>query len=581
MQTMRKLLRDLPGRWSAVRDLCSGPCAAGMRRPSLQGRIHGGSGAEIPDSATTTAMHRGPVLAWTFPALALLALVLALPATADVLHRGTTAEPNSLDPHLATGGAAAPILYDLGVGLTTLDAQGRVVPGAAESWTISDDGLTYTFTLRPDLKWSDGSPLTAEDFRWSVERVVTPATASRFASFFFPLENARQILAGELDPAEIGVEIIDERTLVYRLVVPTPSFLETLASNVASPVPRAVIEEHGRQWTRAGRMLSSGAYRLAEWVPNSHVTLEKNPHFYDADMVSIPVVRYYPSENQATGLRRYRAGELDILLNFPADEMDWIERNLPGHMKVWPALAVNYLLLNLAREPFDDPRVREALSISIDREGLVSRLVTPGSLAAYTLTPGAVAGYEPPAPAWAEVPYRERVERARALLAEAGYSNRNPLQFDIVYDTLEENRRTVVALSSMWQQIGVRASPVNVEFNQLNRAARTGDFSVLRYTWFSPNDDPDTFLALLDSRNPNNYSSYRNSEYDRLLREANRQRDPEARMALLQQAEAMMLSEHPVVPVFFYTRRFLVKPHVAGFEPNSRGLNLSRYLSFR
>jgi oligopeptide transport system substrate-binding protein len=496
-----------------------------------------------------------------------------------VLHRGTSAEPNSLDPHIATGNSAAPILYDIGVGLTTLDAQGRVIPGAAESWTISDDGLTYTFTLRENLKWSDGSPLTAGDFAYSVRRVVDPATASRFASFFFPLENAREILAGRKDPAEVGVEITGERTLVYRLVAPTPSFLETLASNVASPVPRQVIEEHGRQWTRPGVMLTSGPYRLTEWVPNSHLQLEKNPHFYDADSVAIPVVRYYPSENQATGLRRYRAGELDILLNFPADEIGWIEQNLPGHMKVWPALAVNYLLLNMAKQPFDDPRVREALAISIDREGLVERLVTPGSLAAYSLTPGAVAGYEPPRPAWADTPYPERLARARTLLADAGFDNRNPLRFDVTYDTLEENRRTVVALAAMWQQVGVRASPVNVEFNQLNRAARTGDFTVLRYTWFSPNDDPDTFLALVDSSNPNNYSNYSNPEYDRLLREANALKDPAARMALLAEAEAMMLADYPAIPVFFYVRRFLVQPHVEGFVANARGLNLSRYLS--
>ena len=497
----------------------------------------------------------------------------------QVLHRGTSAEPNSLDPHIATGNSAAPILYDLGVGLTTLDAQGRVIPGAAESWTISDDGLTYTFTLRENLKWSDGSPLTGEDFLYSVRRVVDPATASRFASFFFPLENARDILGGRKDPAEVGVEATGERTLVYRLTAPTPSFLETLASNVASPVPRQVIEEHGRQWTRPGLMLTSGPYMLTEWVPNSHVQLEKNPHFYAADTVSVPVVRYYPSENQATGLRRYRAGELDILLNFPADELDWIEQNLPGHMKVWPALAVNYLLLNLAKEPFDDPRVREALAISIDREGLVERLVTPGSLAAYSLTPGAVAGYEPPRPDWADTPYPERLVRARELLAEAGFDSDNPLRFDVTYDTLEENRRTVVALAAMWQQVGVRASPVNVEFNQLNRAARTGDFTVLRYTWFSPNDDPDTFLGLVDSSNPNNYSNYRNPEYDRLLREANALKDPAARMEMLAEAEAIMLDDYPAIPVFFYVRRFLVQPHVDGFVPNSRGLNLSRYLS--
>ncbi len=513
-------------------------------------------------------------------AIALLAgTLVALPTAAGTLNRGTTAEPNSLDPHLATGASAAPILYDLGLGLTTLDAGGNVVPGAAESWTISDDGLTYTFRLRPNLRWSDGSSLSAEDFLYSVRRAVDPATASRFASFLFPLQNAREILAGKMKPAQLGVRMIDDRTLVYQLVTPTPSFLETLASNIGSPVPRAAIEAHGRQWTRPGRMLSSGAYRLTEWVPNSRITLEKNPYFYAADTVSIPVVRYYPSDNEATGLRRYRAGELDILLSFPGDEIDWIERNLPGQMKVWPALAVNYLLLNLARAPFDDRRVREALSISIDREGMATRLLTPGSLPAYSLTPPAVANYEPPQPAWASEPYQQRVLRARKLLADAGFGERNPLRFDVIYATNEENRRTTVALASMWRQIGVQANPMNVEFSQLNRAARTGDYATLRFTWFSPNDDPGTFLGLMDSGNANNYSSYANAAYERMLHEANSLREPKRRMDQLRQAEALMLEDYPVVPIFFYTRRFLVQTHVQGFVPNSRGLNLSRYLS--
>ena len=206
----------------------------------------------------------------------------------------SSAEPNSLDPHVATGNTASSILYDLFVGLTTFDAAGRLIPGAAESWKISADGLTYTFKLRPGLKWSDGSPLTSADFLYAVRRAVTPATASRFASFFYPVKNARRALKGEVPPEQVGVEAPDAATLVYRLAYPAPYLLQNLASNVASPVPRKQIEALGRQWTRPGKMVSNGPFRLTEWIPNDHVTLEKNPNFFDAANVQLDSVQLVP-----------------------------------------------------------------------------------------------------------------------------------------------------------------------------------------------------------------------------------------------------------------------------------------------
>jgi oligopeptide transport system substrate-binding protein len=509
--------------------------------------------------------------------LILLCGLCSVAAQAVQLSRGTAAEPNTLDPHRATGNSAAPILYDMNVGLTTFDVRGRVIPGAAESWTVTDDGLEYTFTLRPGLKWSDGSPISSTDFIYSARRLVTPATAARFASFFYAVENARAIVKGDKDPTELGIAAPDERTVVYRLEYPAAYFLQNLAANVAAPVPRSLIEEFGRKWTRAGRMLSNGAYRLVEFVPQSHVLLEKNPHFYAADSVAIDRVRYYPTQNLSTQLNRYVAGELDILLAFPPDKVEWIKENLPGQLLIWPALGTSYFLMNFERPPFDDLRVRKALSISIDREGLAAKILTPGEAPAYAVTPPAVSGYQVPRPAYADQPMAERLAEARRLMAEAGYTPANPLELVIRYDTREETRRLVVALASMWRPLGVKASPFNSDFITLNKAARTGDFAVLRYAWFAPNDDPITFLGLLESTNPNNYSAYRNPEFDARLRAANFMLDPAERLAALSEAEAEALEDFPVIPVYYFTRRFLVAPHVKGFQPNPRGLTLSRY----
>lgn len=536
-------------------------------------------------TAMLTSLHR-TARAARHPAVALAAAfaaaLLSYPAAAGgVLSRGSSAEPNSLDPHVATGNTASYVLYDLFMGLTTFDAAGKLVPGTAESWTVSPDGLTYTFTLRPGLKWSDGSPLTSADFLYAVRRAVTPATTSRFASFFFPVKNARRVLKGELPPEQVAVEAPDPRTVVYRLESPAPYFLQTLASNVASPVPRARVEALGRQWTRPGQMVSNGPFMLAEWVPNDHVTLVKNPNFFDAANVKLDKVNWYPSENQATSLKRYQAGEIDILLNFPNDQLPALRKSVPKEVKIWPGLLLGYVLLNNRKPPFDDPRVRRALAMAIDREGIAQKIVTPGSPPAYAMTPPAVSNYQAPSPDYAGKPMAARAAEARKLLAAAGYGPDKPLAFDLAYNTLEENRRLAVAMAAMWQAIGVRASPLNRDLIALNKNARTGDFQAMLYNWFAPNDDPYSFLSLLETSNPSNYSGYTNPAYDAALLTANAMIDPAQRFLALSQAEASMLADQPVIPVFFYVRRFLVKPYVVGFAENARGLNLSRWIEVR
>lgn len=519
----------------------------------------------------------------TWLALVAMACVL-LPGAAlaaGTLNRASSAEPNSLDPHIATGNTASYILYDLFMGLTTFDGAGKLVPGAAESWTISPDGLTYTFRLREGLRWSDGSPLTSADFLYAVRRVLTPATTSRFASFFYPVKNARRILKGEMPPEQVGVEAPDARTLIYRLESPAPYFLQNLASNVASPVPRAQIEALGRQWTRAGKMVSNGPFMLSDWVPNDHVTLVKNPNFFDAANVSLDQVNWYPSENQATSLKRYMAGEIDILLNFPNDQLAGLRKSIPKEVKIWPGLLNGYVLLNNSRPPFNDPRVRKALSMALDREGIVQKIVTPGSPPAYGMTPPSLTGYKGPVPDYAKLPMAQRAAEARRLLQQAGYGADKPLAFDLAYNTLEENRRLAVAMAAMWQAIGVRATPLNRDLIALNKNARTRDFQAMLYNWFAPNDDPYSFLSLAETGNPANYSGYSNAAYDAMLAKANATADPAMRFAMLSEAEAAMLADQPVVPVFFYVRRFLVKPYVEGFTENARGLSLSRWLAVR
>jgi ABC-type oligopeptide transport system substrate-binding subunit len=497
----------------------------------------------------------------------------------SVLRRGTAGEPASLDLHVATGNSASPILYDLFVGLTTYDQNGRVVPGVAESWEVADDGLAWTFTLRDDARWSDGSPLTASDFVYSARRAVDPATAARFASFFYPVRNARAIVRGRMPPEMLGVKAPDARHVQYELAHPAPYFAQIMAANIASPVPAAAIQEHGRRWTRAENMISNGPYKLAEWVPQSHVTLVRNPGFPDQDAITIDRVEYHPTQNLATSLNRFRAGELDVVLNFPPDEIEWLRKNLPDELRVSPSLALYYLLPNHRRPPFDDSRVRRALSLAIDRIGLVERLLPTGVAPSWSITPPGLSDYDGPAVDFAARDQSDRLTEARTLLAAAGYSAAKPLEFEYRYATQEENRKIAVALSAMWRAVGARVALVNVDFNSLNKSARTRDFDMLAYQWFAPYDDPGTFLALLQGGNPNNHSGYANTEYDLLLDAANAMLDPASRLVALSQAQSLAQQDDPFLPLYVYASRRLVSRDVVGWTDNTRGINPTRYLA--
>lgn len=506
-------------------------------------------------------------------------MALANPATAATLHRGTNSEPRSLDPHKAVGNSAAVILYDLFTGLMTLDAAGKLVPGVAESYSVSEDGLTYTFTLRDDAVWSDGTPLTADDFVYSFRRLLTPETAARFASQLSPIVNAQAINKGEKPPEALGVQAVDPRTLVVTLTQPTAYLPQLMSSNAASPVPRHVIEAEGRGWTRPEVMVSNGAYKLAEVMPATFIRAVKNEAFFDAENVAIDEIIFYPTENQGTSLSRFRAGELDIILNFPADQIDRIRETMPDSLHITPALGVYYLAPNIRKPPFNDPRVRRALNLAIDREAIVQRLLPPGTAAATNIVPPITAGYNGTPADFADTPIGERMAEARALLQDAGFGPDTPLAFSLKTDPIEQNRRIAVALTAMWQAIGAKVDTDTTGAADVNRDGRTGNFEMIRWTWFGPINDAATFLGLLESTNGANVTGYSNPVFDAKYRDANAERDPQKREALLAEAEAILNADQPIIPLYFHAGRRLVNPVVEGWVDNARSANLTRYLS--
>jgi oligopeptide transport system substrate-binding protein len=344
------------------------------------------------------------------------------------------------------------------------------------------------------------------------------------------------------------------------------------------PVPRHVIEKHGAEWTTPGTHVSNGAYVLVERVPQTRVKVVKNEKFYDAASVKIDEVNFFPTENLGTAFNRFRAMELDVALNFPPEQIGWIRANMAKELFVAPNLGVYYFLINNKKAPFTDRRVRKALSAAIDREGMIEKLFDTGVTPAYSLVPVVVPNYKVGVGDIAGRPQAARVAEAKTLLAEAGFGPGKPLKFALNFDTLEENRRMAVAMAAMWKPLGIEVELVNSEFRDIQRRARTGEYEVMRFAYFSPFADASGYLNLYRSTDSSNYAGFANAEYDALMEQANTTADMAKRAALLTQAETILMNDYAIMPIYHYAGRRLVHQYVKGWIDNARNQNQSRYL---
>jgi len=494
-------------------------------------------------------------------------------------HRGNGAEPATLDPHRAEDSASFEILRDLYEGLTTGTVEAKVVPGTAESWDVSPDGLTWTFTLRADAAWSNGDPVTATDFVAGFRRTVDPATASTYAQVLFPVKNAGAVNRGDLPPEALGVSAPDGRTFVVELAAPTPYFLSLLTHSATYPLHRASFAVHGEDFVRAGNMVSNGAYALDEWAVNSFVRLRRNPYYHGAENVQIDTVYYYPIEEHSAELQRYRAGELDFTQSVPNNQYDWIQANLGDELHVTPYLSTYFFVLDLTERPFDDARVRQALAMAVDRQTLVEKVLGGGQQGAWGLVPPGVDNYASAEYEWRDWPEERRLAEARRLYREAGYSADNPLEARILYNTSDNHRKIAVAVQEMIRSaLGADITVVNQEFKvMLETRKEPSRWEILRYGWTGDYNDPYTFLEIFRSDSPQNPAWYANPEFDRLLENASEEVDMGRRARLLRDAEQLLINDYPVIFAYFYVARHLVKPWVRGYRANIMDHNYSRH----
>jgi oligopeptide transport system substrate-binding protein len=531
---------------------------------------------------------KGWMMAAVLAALAGLAAVMIgrrshdLPPTqAVILRRGNGAEPETLDPHSARSEAALTLLRDVYEGLTEIGPDGTPKLAAADQCVISEDGLTYRFHVRAGARWSNGEPLVAEDFASAWRRLVDPRTGAQYSQLLASVQGAAQIAAGLAAPSTLGAHAQGPATLVVQLTRPTPYFLALLAHPATFPINRPSLEQFGRGFAKPGVMVSNGAFVLTRWDFGSHLVAMRNRHYWNDAATRVDGVEYYSITEPGAELRAFRSGALDVTSTIPGAQFAWIKQHMGRELHIAPQLGVYYLGLNLRRAPFDKSlKLRQALSMVIDRERLVQAVTGTGESPAYSFVPPQTFNYSPPLPEYAGWTMPRRIAQARQLLADAGMLQAPPA-IELRYNSNELHGRIAVAVARMWKEaLGVDTTLRAEEFKVLLQDIDRGDVTqVFRASWLADYDDAYGFLQVLQSGFGINLPHYSNAAYDALLARAANEVDAGRRRALLEDAERVMIADQPLIPLYFYVAKHLVSPQVGGWRDNPENVVYSKELS--
>ncbi|MEZ8113355.1 ABC transporter substrate-binding protein [Vibrio splendidus] len=492
-------------------------------------------------------------------------------AKVQELVRGNGTEVATIDPHKSQGVPESHVIRDLLEGLVNQDGEGNTIPGVAESWETTDN-KTFTFHLRKDAKWSNGDPVTAEDFVYSWQRAVDPATASPYAWYmeYTKMVNAKDIVAGKKDKSELGVKAVDANTLVVELDTAVPYFVMMMGHTTMKPVHQATVEKFGDQWTKPGNFVGNGAFAVDKWVVNERLVLKRNDQYWNNDKTVLNKVTFLPIENQVAEMNRFLSGEIDFTNELPTEHFKRLKKEYAEDVSVAGNLCTYYYIFNTKKAPFDDVRVRKAISYAIDRNVVSDAILAQGQKPAYFLTPEITAGFNPELPAYGKMSQKERNEEAARLLEEAGYGKDNPLNFNLLYNTSENHKKIAVALGSMWKKtLGLKVTLENQEWKTYLSSKDSGDFEVARAGWCGDYNEASSFLTLMKSNNTTGGVHYDSAEYDQIIDKALNSTSAEEREALYLEAEALMAKDMPIAPIYQYVKSRLLNPHVGGFPTNN------------
>ncbi|GME31864.1 MULTISPECIES: peptide ABC transporter substrate-binding protein [unclassified Pantoea] len=476
-------------------------------------------------------------------------------------------EPASLDPLKAVGLPEIQVIRDLFEGLTNQDAQGKIVPGVAQSWS-SNDNKTWVFTLRNNARWSNGEPVTAQDFVYSWQRLVDPKNSSPFAWFagLSGIENAAAITKGEMTPDKLGVVAQGKTQLKVTLDRPVPWFPALVANVALFPVPQKTIAQEGDSWTAPGKLVGNGAYQLSERVVNEKIVLVRNPGYWDDAHSVLTKVTFVPLNEESSATKRYRANDVDITESFPKNMYAMLKKTLPGEVYTPDQLGTYYYAFNTQKGPTADVRVRKALSWSIDRKVIAEKVLGTGEKPAWHFTPDVTAGFKPLPTFMQQHDQNTLNAQAKALLTSAGYGPGKPLKLKLLYNTSESHQKIAIAVASMWKKnLGVDVTLENQEWKTYIDSRNSGNFDVIRASWVGDYNEPSTFLNLLTSGNSSNISRFSNADYDAVIAKASRETNDQARNSDYNRAEQILAEQTPIAPIYQYTNGRLIKPWVKGY----------------
>ncbi|MDH2436546.1 ABC transporter substrate-binding protein [Pokkaliibacter sp. MBI-7] len=524
-------------------------------------------------------MHKKTSLALAI----LLAAGVAAPVMAAKVPAGTElaakqeivfnngAEPATLDPQKMEGTPESRIARNLFEGLVIQDDKGNILPGVATSWDVNDNNTVFTFHLRDDAKWSNGDPVTAGDFVFAWQRAVDPKTASPYSWYIemTTMANASDIINGKKSPDQLGVKALDDHTLQVVLDKPIPYFIRMLGHTTMVPANKKVIDQWGEKWTSPDHFVGNGAYTLTDWVVNERIVLKRNPNYWDNKDTVVNQITVLPIESENSELSRYKAGEIDITNGstpIAIEHFRQLKKDIPDQIHTTGQVGTYYYSFNNKKAPFDDARIRKALSFAIDRDVITDKITGQGEIPAYAFVPDITAGFTPVVPAWAKLTQKERVEEAKKLMKEAGYGPDHPLSFELLYNTSDNHKKIAIAVAAMWKQsLGVNVSLVNQEWKTYLATERAGDFQVARAGWVGDYNEASTMLDLLTTKNGNNYARYSNPEYDMLMADSKSVVDETKRNEMYNKAATLLDRDMPVAPIYQYSTTRLVKPYIGGY----------------
>ena len=485
---------------------------------------------------------------------------------------GNGSEPEGLDPHIVTGVPEHFILAALLEGLLNENPKTLAPePGVAERWEGSENGRVYTFFFRGNARWTNGDPVKADDFAYSFQRMLTPELGAKYGYMLHVLKNAKPFNEGKLkDFSEVGVKAVDDRTLRLELEEATPYFLQLINHYSWYPVHPPTIEKFGgmtkraSEWTRPDNFVGNGAFSLKEWALNKHIIAEKNPSYWDADTVQLQAVHFLPITSAETEEKMFRDGQLHATQTIPLTRIEHYQKNQPEVLRVDPYLGTYFYRVNVKHPVLRDARVRRALAMSINRHEITRFLLKAGQIPAYYMTPPNTAGYT------SRTKFEFKPAKAQALLAEAGYpEGRGFPHFDIYYNTSEAHKKLAEAIQQMWKQtLSIDVGLFNQEWKVYLDTVNKVKYDVARAGWIGDYNDPNTFLDMWVTGGGNNQTHWSNARYDALIKLASQTADPAARFEKFQEAEAILLEEMPVIPIYFYVSLSLVKENVRGWHPN-------------